>query len=77
MKEICRETLERAYLFLDGESLSADDRSAIETHLEACQPCFERYGLEKDVGALLARLRGASRCPDGLKAKIENLLQTS
>ncbi|MEA2433829.1 MAG: hypothetical protein QOG54_1286 [Actinomycetota bacterium] len=75
MKEVCRETLERAYLFLDGEILSAVERHQIQVHLEECQPCLERYGLDTEVTILVARLKGSHRCPDGLKAKISDLLE--
>lgn len=77
MKEICRETLEQVYLYLDGEGLDEAKRQEIKAHLEACEPCYERYGLEKEVATLLARLQGAEVCPDGLKTKIRDLLQTS
>lgn len=76
MKPICRETLERAYLFLDGEGLSDEDREQIERHLEDCGPCYERYGLEREVHKVVARLKGADPCPARLKNKIANLLQT-
>jgi mycothiol system anti-sigma-R factor len=74
MKEVCRETLERAYLFLDGEILSVTERHQIQVHLEECQPCLERYGLQTEVSVLVARLKGADRCPDGLKKRISELL---
>ena len=74
MKESCKEVLARAYMFLDGEGLSVVDRQEIEVHLEECGPCLERYGLEKETQALLARLRGKAPCPDGLKTRIFNLL---
>ena len=41
MKERCKETLQRVYLFLDGEMLSESERLEIEVHLEECPPCFE------------------------------------
>ncbi len=47
MKEHCREILARAYLFLDGEGLSAEERVEIEVHLEECAPCLERYDLQR------------------------------
>ena len=76
MKERCREILERAYLFLDGEGLSQAERVEIETHLEECGPCFERYGVEGEVRALVSRLRGAQTCPEALKTRITSLLQS-
>jgi mycothiol system anti-sigma-R factor len=74
MKEECRVTLERAYLFLDGEILSEAERLEIKGHLEECWPCLERYGLESEVTALLARLRSHEGCPDRLKHRIEGLI---
>ncbi len=74
MKEDCRVTLERAYLFLDGEILSESERIEIKGHLEACRPCFERYGLEAEVTALLNRLKGHEDCPRRLKDRIEGLI---
>ncbi|MFN2388524.1 MAG: mycothiol system anti-sigma-R factor [Actinomycetota bacterium] len=75
MKERCTEVLERAYLFLDGEGLSEDERVEIETHLEECAPCLERYGLEREVTHLLARLKSSSPCPDRVKSRILSLLE--
>ncbi len=74
MKEECRVTLERAYLFLDGEILSQSERLEIKGHLEECKPCLERYGLESEVSSLLARLRTHEGCPDRVKNRIEGLI---
>jgi mycothiol system anti-sigma-R factor len=75
MKPRCRETLQRAYLFLDGESLSEQERIEIQVHLEECEPCLERYGVDKEVTALIVRrLRGSISCPDSLKSRISQLL---
>ena len=75
MKETCRETLERAYLFLDSEGLSERERADIQAHLEACAPCYERYGLEQQVAELVARLRHSHQCPEGLRRRINDLLR--
>ena len=74
MKEYCRKTLQQAYLFLDGEILSETERTEISIHLEECAPCYERYGVEEQVKALLTRLRGNCRCPDELREKITRLI---
>ncbi|MGI8941197.1 MAG: mycothiol system anti-sigma-R factor [Actinomycetota bacterium] len=74
MKEHCRETLERAYLFLDGELLSTTERHEMRQHLEDCAPCFERVGLEREVGTIVARLKGCHPCPDDLRSRISALL---
>jgi mycothiol system anti-sigma-R factor len=74
MKQRCRETLERAYLFLDEELLSAEERLQIRLHLEDCRPCYERYGVEEEMTRLLARLGQHQRCPQSLRERIERLL---
>lgn len=70
----CREVLERAYLFLDRESLSEPERQEIQQHLDDCSSCFERLGVEKEVHHLIARLKGSPVCPDRLKTQILALL---
>lgn len=75
MKERCRETLERVYLFLDREGLGEAERQAIEVHLEECRPCFERVGLERELTLLVARLRHSHPCPDELKSRIASQLR--
>ena len=75
MKEKCRHTLEQAYLFLDGEVLSVEERREIEVHLVECKPCYDRYGLDREVTVIIHRLRGTDPCPDGLRTKIVNLIR--
>jgi mycothiol system anti-sigma-R factor len=73
MKRECAETLERAYFYLDREMLSRRERLDIEAHLEACRPCYERYGLIQEVGGLVARLRNWQRCPEEVRVRITAL----
>ncbi len=75
MKEICRETLQRAYLLIDGEPVAEEESLSIRAHLEECSPCYERYGLEVEVKALISRLRGAHQCPEALKHRIAGLIE--
>jgi mycothiol system anti-sigma-R factor len=70
MKDECERTLQRAYLFLDQEVLSEGERVEIQRHLEACRPCYERYGLAHEVSALVARLRNCQRCPEEVRLRI-------
>ena len=74
MKERCREVLQRAYLFLDGEVLSHEERTQIQVHLDECAPCLEHYGLEREMVFVTARLRGKTECPEKLRSRIQNLL---
>jgi mycothiol system anti-sigma-R factor len=75
MKEICRQTLQRAYLLIDGEPIAEEESLSIRAHLEECTPCYERYGLEVEVKTLISRLRGAHRCPEALKHRIAGLIE--
>jgi mycothiol system anti-sigma-R factor len=75
MKKHCRETLERAYLFLDGEVLTESERSDIQLHLEGCSPCYQRYGLDREITLVVARLQGRARCPRELRLRIMGLLE--
>lgn len=74
MNDHCRETLERAYLILDGEEVDDAERAEIVAHLEECGPCLDRYGLEKHVKGLMTRLRGTTRCPAELRRRITFLI---
>ena len=76
MKEDCRVVLRQAYLYLDGEILSEAERTEIRLHLEECRPCLERYGLEREVTTLVSGLRGKHSCPERVKARIEDLLES-
>ena len=75
MKDISKEILQRAYLFMDGEVLSEAERIEIQVHLEECSPCLERYGLDEEVTVLMTRLRGSTPCPEALKSRISGLLE--
>jgi mycothiol system anti-sigma-R factor len=76
MSHHCKDVLQQAYLYLDGEGLSVEQRVEIETHLEECGPCLEAYGVEREVvTVIIARLRGSTPCPDSLKERISVALE--
>jgi mycothiol system anti-sigma-R factor len=75
LKQTCKEYLQQAYLFLDGEILSETERHEMSIHLEECSPCLERYGLEEELVMVISRLRHANPCPDRLKTRIAGLLE--
>jgi mycothiol system anti-sigma-R factor len=77
MKDICRQTLQRAYLILDGEPIAEEERTRIEEHLEDCQPCYQRYGIEIEMKRVISRLRGSETCPKALKHRIFNFMEES
>jgi mycothiol system anti-sigma-R factor len=76
MKDECKQAIAKAYLYLDGEGLTADERTKLESHLHECAPCFERVGLDREVAHLLSRLKGCNPCPSELKERITSLLES-
>ena len=50
----CADYLERIVYFLDNE-LDEADCSAVQLHLDSCNPCLERYDLQRTVKGLVAR----------------------
>ena len=50
----CVDFLERIVYFLDNE-LDESDCSAVRVHLDACNPCLEKYDLQRTVKAVVAR----------------------
>ena len=50
----CADFLERIVCFLDNE-LDQADCAVVETHLDECGPCLERYDLQRAVKPLVAR----------------------
>ncbi|MFC5175507.1 mycothiol system anti-sigma-R factor [Nocardioides taihuensis] len=50
----CADFLEQIVYLLDNE-LDEADRSAVRMHLDACNPCLEKYDLQRTVKALVAR----------------------
>jgi mycothiol system anti-sigma-R factor len=64
----CADFLERIVYFLDNE-LDADDVSAVRLHLDSCNPCLERYDLQRTVKAVVARSCTES-APDELRRRV-------
>jgi mycothiol system anti-sigma-R factor len=50
----CAEYLERIVYFLDNE-LDEADCAEVRMHLDSCNPCLERYDLQRAVKAVVAR----------------------
>ena len=64
----CVDYLERIVYFLDNE-LDQADCAAVQLHLDSCNPCLERYDLQRTVKALVAR-SCAESAPDALREKV-------
>jgi len=50
----CVEFLERIVYFIDNE-LDEADCSAVRLHLDSCNPCLEKYDLQRTVKSVVAR----------------------
>ena len=64
----CADFLERIVYFLDNE-LDEADCSAVRLHLEGCNPCLEKYDLQRTVKAVVARSCSES-APDELRQRV-------
>lgn len=50
----CSDFLERIVYFIDNE-LDEADCSVVRMHLDSCNPCLERYDLQRTVKSIVAR----------------------
>jgi mycothiol system anti-sigma-R factor len=50
----CADFLERIVYFIDNE-LDEADCSAVRMHLDSCNPCLEKYDLQRTVKSVVAR----------------------
>lgn len=71
----CRKILEEVYLYLDGE-LGPQDRAQVRRHLDECGPCLRRFGIEREVKALVARCCGNESAPNALRERVLARIRT-
>ncbi len=50
----CADFLERIVYFIDNE-LDEADCSEVRVHLDTCNPCLEKYDLQRTVKSVVAR----------------------
>ncbi len=50
----CADYLERIVYFIDNE-LDEADCSEVRLHLDSCNPCLEKYDLQRTVKSVIAR----------------------
>lgn len=72
--EECMDYLERIVRFIDNE-LDQADCSVVRAHLDSCNPCLERYDLQRTVKAIVAR-SCSEQAPVELREKIRLTIQT-
>jgi len=73
--EDCQHVLEQVYAFLDSE-LDTASGDAIRAHLQACEPCLDRFDVEQALKSLIARRCGGDTAPTQLRARILVQLRT-
>ncbi len=64
----CADFLERIVYLIDNE-LDETDCSEVRMHLESCNPCLEKYDLQRTVKAVVARSCSES-APDELRQRV-------
>ena len=50
----CADFLEQIVYFIDNE-LDAADCAVVRAHLDSCNPCLEKYDLQRTMKAVIAR----------------------
>ena len=68
MSDECADYLEQIVYLIDNE-LDAADCAAVRLHLDTCNPCLERYDLQRTVKSLVARSCSES-APDELRQRV-------
>ncbi len=66
--EDCADFLERIVYLLDNE-LDEADCSVVRMHLDACNPCLEKYDLQRTVKSVVARSCSES-APSELRERV-------
>ena len=65
----CADFLERIVYFLDNE-LDEADCSAVQLHIDACNPCLEKYDLQRTVKAVVHRSCSSDLAPSELRQRV-------
>ncbi|WP_134768635.1 mycothiol system anti-sigma-R factor [Nocardioides sp. 1609] len=66
--EECADYLERIVYFLDNE-LDDADCSVVRAHLDSCNPCLEKYDLQRTVKSVVAR-SCSEQAPSDLRERV-------
>ncbi|GAB3858102.1 hypothetical protein GCM10028801_17540 [Nocardioides maradonensis] len=64
----CVEFLDRIVRLIDNE-LQEGDCAIVRAHIDSCNPCLERYNLQRTVKALVAR-SCAEQAPAELRERV-------
>lgn len=64
----CADFLDRIVYFIDNE-LDEADCTVVREHLDTCNPCLERYDLQRTVKSIVAR-SCTEAAPDELRQRV-------
>lgn len=64
----CADFLDRIVYFIDNE-LDEADCTVVRAHLDTCNPCLERYDLQRTVKSIVAR-SCTEAAPDDLRQRV-------
>ena len=67
-KDDCVDYIERIVYFIDNE-LDEADCSAVRVHLDSCNPCLEKYDLQRTVKTIVAR-SCSEAAPEDLRQRV-------
>lgn len=70
----CLEVLEMLYAYIDGELDDPDTIAQLEHHMGHCRSCFSRAEFERAL-VRHVRKKEATRAPDSLKNRMEELIE--
>jgi anti-sigma factor (TIGR02949 family) len=65
----CAEVIAEVWTLLDGEC-TPETREKLRQHFEACPGCFQQYGLEERIKAVIATKCGGEKAPESLKERL-------
>ncbi|OBH01120.1 MULTISPECIES: mycothiol system anti-sigma-R factor [unclassified Mycobacterium] len=65
----CAEVIAEVWTLLDGEC-TPEAKERLRHHLEACPGCFQHYGIEERLKALIATKCTGEKAPEGLKERL-------
>jgi mycothiol system anti-sigma-R factor len=69
IKPECAEVIAEVWTLLDGEC-TPETREKLRKHLEECPPCFQLYGLEERIKALISTKCRGEKAPERLRERL-------
>ena len=64
----CSAVIDRVFFFIDNE-LDAADCAVVRAHLDTCNPCLEKYDLQRTVKSIVAR-SCSEAAPEELRQRV-------